>query len=305
MKRILIYYKYVDVANPEAEKIAHQELCKKLNLEGRVLLATEGINGTVCGKLEATQAYVDAMNAHSLFNDMDFKWSDVDASYSYFARMQITVKPTILNTGIDPAVIKGKESGRHLSPEEVHQLLAEQNDDLVIIDTRNDFEWMVGAFKGAVKPKIEHFRDFPKYLDEHLDDYKDKKVLMYCTAGVRCESVSTYLKTKNVAKEVYQIRGGIQRYVEKYPDGYFRGKNYVFDNRITVKVNDDVLGSCYHCNKSCDDFTACLYATCNRHFIACEECLVAYENTCSSMCQAIIKQNPLKQRPPLVKVVVK
>src|SRR5436189_74799 len=103
-------------------------------------------------------------------------------------------------------------------------------------------------------------------LDENIDTFKDKQVLMYCTGGIRCERASAYLNEKNIAKKVYQMDGGIHRYVEQYPDGFFRGKNYVFDGRVSVRINDDVLGSCAICKTACDDYYNCLNAFCNKHF---------------------------------------
>ena len=128
--------------------------------------------------------------------------------------------------------VTAKNGGKHLTPEETHNLIAQKPNDLVILDARNDYEWRIGAFEGAIKPDIEHFRQFPKFVDDNLEQFKDKQVLMYCTGGIRCERASTYLKEKGVAKNVYQILGGIHRYAEQYPDGFFRGKNYVFDDRI-------------------------------------------------------------------------
>lgn len=302
MKRILIYYKYVEVTDPETEKNNHLELCTRLKLTGRVILATEGINGTVCGTLEATQAYMEAMNKHSLFNGMDFKWSDVDGQFDYFPKMQIKVKPEIVHLGVDPKYLTPAQGGKHLTPQEVHELMLSNEEDLVVLDTRNIYEWKIGTFKNAIKPDINHFREFPEFIDKHLDEFKDKKVLMFCTAGVRCERATAYLKVKDVAKEVYQIQGGIQRYTEQYPDGFFRGKNYVFDNRIAVKVNEDVLGACDVCGTSCDEYTNCLSAKCNKHFISCNECLEVLKGTCSQECKQHIELNESAKRPPLAKV---
>lgn len=302
-KRVLIYYKYVTVDNIEQEKQAHLDLCKELSLTGRVLLAKEGINGTVCGLVKDIESYVDAMNKHPLFDGMDFKWADVDPAYDYFPKLQVKIRSEIVRLDISPDDLTPHQGGKHLTPEQVHKLMQDADEDLIVLDTRNDYEWRIGAFERAMKPNIKTFKEFPQYIEEHLDEFKDKKVLMYCTAGVRCERATAVLKEKNIAKEVYQIKGGIQRYVEKYPDGYFRGKNYVFDNRIAVKVTDDVLSECDLCEVKCDEYTNCRNAFCNNHYISCDNCLKKYNNSCSQKCADLIAQGKTTVRPPLQKVM--
>ena len=120
---------------------------------------------------------------------------------------------------------------------------------------------------------------------------------MYCTGGIRCERASAYLNLKGVAKQVYQIEGGIQRYIEQYPDGYFRGKNYVFDGRVTVKVNADILSTCELCSTTCDEYRNCLNASCNKHFICCQSCSIKYGNACSIQCQELLATGAVKPRP--------
>ena len=291
------------VDNVEQAKQAQLDLCNELSLTGRVLLAKEGINGTVCGLVDDVASYVDAMNKHTFFDGMDFKWADVDPAYEYFPKLQVKIRDEIVRLDIDPAHLTPHQGGKHLTPEQVHQLMSDADEDFVILDTRNDYEWRVGAFEGAIKPDIKTFREFPQYIEDHLDKFKDKKVLMYCTAGVRCERATAVLNEKNVAKEVYQIEGGIQRYVEKYPDGYFRGKNYVFDNRIAVKVTDDILTICDLCPVACDEYTNCRNAFCNNHYISCDDCLVKYSNSCSERCRDLIAQGKTTVRPPLQKVM--
>jgi predicted sulfurtransferase len=297
MGKILLYYKYVQVPKPSETVKEHKKLCEELGLRGRILIAQEGINGSVGGSDEATEKYKEAMNAHPLFNDMDFKESEGDAEC--FPRMQVTAKPTIVNLGIDPRELTADQRGTYLSPEEVHALLTEKPEDLVLLDTRNNFEWRVGTFIDSIKPDIDNFRDLPTYIDQHLDDYKDKRVLMFCTGGIRCERATGYLKQKGVAKEVYHIKGGIHRYTEKYPDGFFRGKNYVFDARITQKITDDILGTCDHCKQPNDDYTNCINAACNKQIIVCPNCIDSYHHTCSERCAELVqtKQVPTRVIP--------
>ncbi len=296
-KRILLYYKYITLQDPTGIMHWQRELCTTLGLTGRIVLATEGINGTVYGSIEATNAYIAAMNEHEFFSGIDFKDSMVNGTNEYFPGLQIKVKNEITNLGLDIHKVSTADGGKHLSPEAFHQAIAQANENTIILDGRNQYEAAVGAFKDAIVPPIDHFRDFPTYIDQNLNLFKDKEVLMYCTGGIRCERASAYLKLKGVAKEVYQLEGGIHRYAEQFPDGFFRGKNYVFDGRITVPVNNDILGHCALCTTSCDEFTNCLNAKCNKHFIGCPNCVEKLENTCSEVCLQLVKEEKVPKRP--------
>lgn len=299
MGKILLFYKYVQITYPKQIIKWQKKICQDLGLTGRILIAHEGINATVGGSVESTDRYKAIMEQHPQFGGIDYKESEGGADS--FNRLYVTERNEIVGMGVDPNELTVAQGGKHLTPQEVHELISKQSKDLVILDTRNDYEWQIGRFEGAINPKLSNFRQFPKYIDEHLDEFKDKEVLMYCTGGVRCERATAYLKIKDVAKEVYQIQGGIVRYTEQFPNGYFRGKNYVFDNRIAVRINDDVLSACSLCSEPCDEYTNCLNATCNNHFIACPACISKYGNTCSATCQDLIERKVVKARPPFKK----
>lgn len=299
MGKILLYYKYIDIQYPETIKKWQHDICNKLGLTGRIILAHEGINGTVAGSNEGTTAYIEAMNQHPLFKGIDFKISSGDSQA--FPKLKISVKDEIVHLGIDTTKVTIKDTGKHLTPEQTHNLLSNPPKDLVILDTRNNYESAIGTFTESIIPNIRYFRQLPQFIDENLDRFKDKEVLMHCTGGVRCERATAYLVQKGIAKQVYQIEGGIVRYAEKYPEGFFRGKNYVFDRRITVKINDDILGKCYICTKPCDDYFNCLNVLCNRHFICCNSCLPTYNKTCSKKCQQVAK-DAKQRRTPLEKI---
>lgn len=299
MQTIILFYKYTTITYPKRVLKWQQKIGQELELKGRVLIAHEGINGTLSGTEESISRYIDIMRTHTQFADVDFKKSLAEGEC--FPRLQVTVKPEIVRLCVDHADAPLEEGGVHLTPEQTHTLLSNKPDNLVILDTRNLFESAIGTFTNAVKAPIDNFRELPMYIDNTLDQFKDKKVLMFCTGGVRCERATAYLKKKKVSQEVYQIEGGIHRYVEQYPDGFFRGKNYVFDGRIAVKVNDDVLGSCYLCKSACDEYTNCSNALCNRHFICCNNCLIAYNETCSLECKTLIAEKKVHCRPPRIK----
>lgn len=291
---ILLFYKYVNIQNPEAIRKWQRALCEKLKLTGRIILAEEGINATLAGPDESAHEYVKIMNEHELFGDIDFKTADGDASA--FPKLKISVKEEIVRLGVNPKVVTVKDTGEYLTPEQTHKLLEENPEDLIILDTRNDYEWEIGKFTNAILPPIKTFREFPEYVDKNLESYKDKQVLMYCTGGVRCERATAYLNVKNVAKKVYHIQGGIQRYIEKYPNGFFRGSNYVFDSRVNVKINDDILSNCALCKTPWDQYINCKNALCNKHLLACPDCVKTYNHTCSQKCQTLIATHQVPER---------
>ena len=299
MGKILLYYKYVSIEYPKRVLKWQRQICTDLNLHGRILIGHEGINGTVGGETKAIERYKVVMSKHELFGDIDFKESFGDASY--FPKMEIKIKNEVVHLGLSPEEITAHNTGTHLNPDQVHELLANKPDDLVILDARNNFEWRMGKFENAITPDITNFRELPTYIDQHLDQFKDKKVLMYCTGGIRCERATAYLKKKGVAQEVFQIEGGIVRYTEKYPNGFFRGKNYVFDRRVAVKVNDDILSHCDLCKKPSDDYTNCLNAQCNAHYISCDNCMKEYNNTCSAQCFQLVTEKKVPLRIPFEK----
>ena len=300
MGNVLLYYKYVAIAYPKQIMKWQKKICHDLSLTGRIIIGHEGINGTVGGTQKNTERYKTIMQKNSLFNNIDFKQSEGGADC--FSRLSVVVKDEIVHLGLDPYTITAGNGGKHLTPDKAHTLIKQHPPDLLILDVRNKVESKVGYFQRALKPDINHFRELPQYIDTHLDQFKDKQVLMYCTGGIRCERASSYLKSKNIAKQVYQIEGGIHRYVEQYPNGFFRGKNYVFDNRIALKVTDDILGTCLLCAASCDNYTNCLNAKCNKHFICCDRCLNKLNNTCNTVCHDLIEHNKASKRPTLKKV---
>ncbi len=301
MGKVLLFYKYITIQNPKRLMKWQRQICQNLGLTGRILIGREGINGTVGGTEQNIDHYKIVMQQNLLFSNLDFKESK--GSSACFAKLQVKIKDEIVRLGIPAEKLTPKTSGLYIKPKETHRLIEQSPEDLVILDTRNSVEWKIGKFKNAILPDINHFRDLPKYINEHIDQFQNKKVLMYCTGGIRCERASAYLKEKGVAKEVYQMEGGIHRYTEKYPNGFFRGKNYVFDNRISVKINDDILGKCEICDTSCDDYTNCMNALCNKHFICCTNCLDKLQNTCQEKCLTLIQHNKVRTRPKFDKVI--
>ncbi len=191
MNSIILFYKYIFIEYPHAIVTWQKELCSQLGLKGRVILGQEGINGTLGGALENLEMYKQELLAHPLFDGIDFK--ETHNTGDHFPRLRVVIKKEIVNLGIDPEIISADQCGTHLDPVQAHELIAKNPKDLIIIDCRNRVESAIGTIPSAIKPDIAHFRDFPAYVDQHLEDLKDKQVLMYCTGGIRCERASAYI----------------------------------------------------------------------------------------------------------------
>ncbi len=301
MEKIILYYKYVPIEHTDVIALWQKELCQKLDLKGRIIIAPEGINGTLGGQEYAIKDYQAVMAAHPLFGDIDFKSSS--GCRDDFPRLQVSVKKEIVRLGISPETVRSENAAVHLSPQKAHKLIAKKDKHLVIFDARNVYESDIGAFEGAITPDIKTFRELPGYIDAHLELFKDKDVLMYCTGGVRCERASAYLATKNVARSITQIAGGIHRYLEEYPEGFFKGKNFVFDGRMALKATDDVLGRCKECNRPYDIHKPCSYTHCHGLILLCPDCAKVSDSTCSPSCSSLISQDGTKKRPDTQKTV--
>ncbi|MEX0932133.1 MAG: rhodanese-related sulfurtransferase [Candidatus Saccharimonadales bacterium] len=284
---VLLYYKYVAIKDPEAFSGAQKALCEKLGLKGRILISKGGINGTVGGMQKATDAYIEAMRQDPRFTSIDFKESI--GSKDVFPKLSVKVRDEIVTLGTpdDPKI---KNSGKHLNPEEFHEFI--QKEDVVVLDARNNYESAIGKFKNAVTPDIQAFKEFPKYIEQNKKRFKNKKVAMYCTGGIRCEKASALVKEKADA-DVYQLQGGIQRYGEKFPEGEWQGEMFVFDGRMKFwfKDNPERLGKCVNCQNPTNEFMNCAHKPCNALTLMCKECQKV-KNTCSKTCVANLIKTP-------------
>ncbi|MFD1674923.1 rhodanese-related sulfurtransferase [Alicyclobacillus fodiniaquatilis] len=284
--QILLYYMYTKIENPETFAAEHLAFCQSLDLRGRIIVAEEGINGTVSGTKQATDAYMTAMHQDARFAEMVFK---VDPSSSHaFKKMYVRHKSEIVNLQLENDVNPTEVTGKRLQPKAFHQYL--ESEDVVVIDGRNDYEYDIGHFRNAIRPDIRAFREFPEWFAQHKDEIAGKKVLTYCTGGIRCEKLSAYLISQGV-EDVYQLDGGIVTY-SKDPEvrGHlFDGKCYVFDERIAVRVNytdeDVVISQCEHCHAPCDRYINCGYLDCHRQHLCCEECEKVYHGFCDEDCE--------------------
>ncbi|WP_055107516.1 oxygen-dependent tRNA uridine(34) hydroxylase TrhO [Paenibacillus ihumii] len=282
--RVLLYYKFVHIESPEAFTAEHLQYCKDLGLKGRILIASEGINGTVSGTVEQTEKYMNDLRANPLFHDIVFKIDEADGHT--FKKMFVRHKQELVTFRYERELDPNKLSGKRLSPAEFHEQL--QQEDVIVIDGRNDYEYDIGHFRGAIRPEVESFREFPEWIRENLGQFKDKKILTYCTGGIRCEKLTGFLLHEGF-NDVAQLEGGIVTY-GKDPEvkGHlFDGKCYVFDERISVPINrtdeDVVIASCYHCGETNDRYINC--PVCNLQYVCCEDCEEEHHGFCSNECR--------------------
>lgn len=286
--QILLYYKYVDISNPDEIAVQQRNFCNKHGLKGRIIIAKEGINGTIEGNTKETAHYIDFMNQHSEFSNIHYKKSA--GTGNAFPKLKVKVRPEIVSMNLGSEDINPQFlTGKYLVPEELHDWF-ENKKEFYIIDMRNDYEHEVGQFEGSFLPSLKNFRDLPYAIDE-LVHLKDKTILTVCTGGVRCEKASGFLLNKGF-KDVYQLNGGIVSYMEKYPNQNFLGKLYVFDGRVVMGFNTDspehkVISFCTKCKSKSDNYIDCKYIHCkgHRHFICCENCLKdEVKSYCSEKC---------------------
>ena len=281
----LLYYCYSAIDNAEQFAADHLNFCKSVNLVGRIIIADEGLNGTVSGTAESCKIYMDTILADPRFAETEFKIDEV--AEPSFIKMHCRYKSEIVYSGLrDPKLIDPtKKTGIHLEPEEFLEM--KDRDDVVILDVRSDYEHSLGKFKNALTLDIENFRDFPAKINE-LAKYKDKKILTYCTGGIKCEKASALLLHEGF-ENVYQLHGGIIKYGKEAGGKDFEGKCYVFDNRVAVDVNSVnpiVISTCYNCVKNTTKMINCANPECNEHFTQCDECGEALDGCCSTVCQS-------------------
>lgn len=284
--RVLLYYKYVHIDDPEAFAREHLAYCKELGVKGRILVAHEGINGTISGTVEQTDAYMAHMHKDERFRDMVFKIDE--AEKHVFKKMFVRPRKELVTFRLEEDINPNELTGKYLTPKEFYEEL--QKDDVIVLDGRNNYEYDIGHFRGAIRPDVEAFREFPEWIRKNLSQYKDKKIITYCTGGIRCEKLTGFM-LKEGFKDVAQLQGGIITY-GKDPEvkgRLFDGKCYVFDERIAVPINrteeDVVVGKCYHCGKPEDRYINCAYDFCHRQHICCPECEEKYRGFCSPKCE--------------------
>lgn len=283
--QVLLYYHYVTIEDPEQFASEHLAFCKELGLKGRILVAHEGINGTCSGTIEQTEKYMEYMKAHPFFHDIVFKIDEAEGHT--FKKMHCRPRPELVNLNLEDDVNPHEITGEYLKPADFMEQM--QRDDVVVLDVRNTYEYDVGHFRGAIRPEVETFRDTPDWVRENRHLFEGKKVLTYCTGGIRCEKFSGWLKREGF-EDVAQLHGGIATY-GKDPETkgqLWDGQMYVFDERLTVPINQVehvVVGRDYFDDLPCERYVNCANPECNKQILCSEENEHKYLRGCTHECR--------------------
>ncbi len=280
MQKIILYYKFVPINDPDMTMRWQRELCTRLNLKGRILISPHGINGTLGGDKHNLELYKRAMSDTDQFKNIVYKWSD--GGTEHFPKLKVKVKPEIVAfDAADEIVVseKGIENGgKHLKPAALHKMLEEKKqngEEVIFYDGRNMYEAQIGKFKDTVVPKTVTSRDFKEDIEKgEISNHKDKPIVTYCTGGIRCEILSAMMKNRGY-DEVYQLDGGIVKYGEKFKDeGLWEGKLFVFDDRMQMGFSDKAkdIATCEECgNKTSNQINSTNVR--RRLHVVCEDCV--------------------------------
>lgn len=283
----LLFYKYIFIPDADIFATEHLAYCSNMGLTGRIIIGDEGINGTVSGTVEQCNTYMEHLKTNALFKEIEFKIDSTDAPS--FNRMHVRYRKEIVSFG-NEKTNPGSKTGIYLQPAEFLKMKDEK--DVLILDARNAVEHNLGKFKNAYTLDINNFRDFPSKLEE-LKKFKNKKILAYCTGGIRCEKATAFL-LEHGFKNVYQLHGGIIRYGKETGGVDFEGRCYVFDKRVSIEINSanpTIISECKNCGAQEVRMVNCANPLCNEHFVQCSSCGNLLEGACSEAC----KHNALKR----------
>ena len=281
--RVLLFYKYVNLQNPERIVLEHLHWCLQNKIKGRVFFANEGVNGTVSGLSENIEKYKSHLKKYPEFSDLWFKEDVADAQA--FNKMHVRLKKEIVYGDLNDVSIE--HGGKRLSPEELLKFYQEGK-DFVIVDARNWYESKIGKFKNAITPPMKNFREWKNVVDEDLKEFKEKTIVTYCTGGIRCEKASAYMVEKGF-KDVYQLDGGIVNYIKKFPDTYWEGGMFVFDERRVIVPNEKEelkhMAQCHFCGEPTSYYINCHNQDCDKIIVSCHNCKLENDYCCSEECQ--------------------
>lgn len=286
------FYKYKKVGNPIILQQKQLALCELLNLKGRILIGEEGINGSVFGLKSNVEKYKKELRKNKLFKDIEFK--EQETQKQAFRKLFARVRKEVVNFGVE---VNLKNSAPFITPRQLKETL-DRKDNIVLLDVRNNYEVKIGKFRDARTLSMRNFRDLPKYLNE-IEDLKEKRIVAYCTGGIRCEKATAFLK-ENGFKKISQLKGGILKFGEEFPDTYWEGKCFVFDDRIAIDINhknSKKLNECVWCLEKCDDYVNCHNISCDKLFICCENCKALYNKSCSNEC---LKASKRRKEYPII-----
>lgn len=289
-KRVTVsFYRYVIIENPDEYRDVLFKRFAEFNSFGRIYIAHEGINAQMSVPEEHWEKFIELNNADSnLGEDLRYNIAYDDDGKSFY-KLTIKVREKIVADGLDDNAFDVTNVGNHLSAEEFNEAISDPN--AVLVDMRNHYESEIGHFEGAICPDADTFREeLPQVLDM-LKGQEDKKLVLYCTGGIRCEKASAYFKHHGF-QDVNQLQGGIIYYAQEIKrrgvENKFKGKNFVFDERLAETVGHEIISKCHQCGDPCDTHTNCANPECHLLFIQCEKCSKEMEGCCTTRCQDII-----------------
>jgi UPF0176 protein len=303
------FYKYHQIEDPQGFRDGLFARWNELGVLGRTYIASEGINAQISVPTENFETFVADLFTIDFLNGIRLNTA-VDEGKSFYA-LKVKLRNKIVADGIEDPNFDPSNTGKYLNAEEWNKELSDPN--TVVVDMRNHYESEVGHFEGAICPDVDTFREELQVVEDILQNDKDKKVLMYCTGGIRCEKASAYMKHKGF-ENVYHLEGGIIKYARDAKandlDIKFKGVNFVFDERLAERISDEVIATCHQCGEPFDHHTNCLNLGCHILFIQCDKCKEKYENCCSEECQSVThlseeEQKELRKKTPVVRNVYK
>ncbi len=266
---VLLFYKYTTITDPKALMERERAVCTLLGLTGRIIIAEEGINGTLEGTVEATEKYKAHILSDKRFRSMSIKTSE--GTGSAFPRLMIKVRNEIVGTQFPKSIDPRKKTGKYLPPHELKRWY-DEGKDFVVVDMRNEYEIASGYFDKTVNPGLRASRNLVQAV-ERLRIHQDKTVVTVCTGGVRCEKMSAYLIDQGF-KDVHQLHNGMHGFMEMYPGQHFKGTLFTFDNRIVMDFGGDreIVGKCFSCAGTTEEYQNCEDIMCGSKLLICKEC---------------------------------
>ncbi len=293
-RKTVSFYRYIIINNPQKVRDDLYRIWSELNCLGRIYIAHEGINAQMNVPEHNWEKFTKAIHENVYLKDIPFKIAVEDDGKS-FIKLQIKVRKKIVADGLSESDYDVTNVGKHLNAAEWNNAIEQ---GATIVDMRNFYESEIGHFEGAILPQAETFaKELPEVLNL-LKGKEDEKVLLYCTGGVRCEKTSAYLKHHGFS-DVNQLYGGIINYKHEIDqlnkESKYKGKNFVFDNRLGERISNEIVSHCHQCGEPCDTHTNCANIRCNLLFIQCSKCSEKYNNTCSDNCNEYVLSTPQKQ----------
>ena len=278
------FYRYLKIANPFLFRDHLYLQFDLINVMGRIYIAHKGINGQISVPTSQLETFKKSIQEIDYLKNIRLNYAIEDDGKSFF-KLKIKVREKIVADGITDPTFDVNNSGIHLDAKNFNEITSKEG--TVIVDMRNHYESEVGHFEGAICPEVTTFRESLPIIAAQLEDKKNQPIVMYCTGGIRCEKASAYMKYKGF-NEVYQLNGGIIEYARQIKElgleNKFKGKNFVFDERLGERISEEIISKCHQCGAPCDTHTNCLNDQCHILFIQCPECREKYQSCCSRLC---------------------